>query len=439
MTPVRLLNLIFYSLVNFIAYIPLVYFPFRRKFRFSDRISYGLLGLMSIGFIGLTAAVDLGMPAFLIPILTLAATVFTMGIGIKDDLGKTVVTFLIEYNNATFVNVLAKNLQAWFFPEYSGQMFHWSHSIFILVGLIVIYITDGLYTMRIYQNVIDMQTTSKAWNYIWVTPMSYFIFWIGYVSFSDAYRNGTLENPFVILILILMSICSFVTYYIIIQLVYNENERMRLEYQDQMGQFQYKNMTQKIDDARKARHDLRHHFLLLSSMAQEEDLQGIRNYVDQFTESMSDENVIVYCRHYGVNALLSYYANQAREAGIGFHVQCSVPETVSISDGDLTVIFGNLVENALMACKKVVSCKPEITIQCSYTDHQLTLKMENTTDEVPKQDKQGRYLSTSHRGYGVGISSVQTVVNRYGGIMHVTSEQGRFCVTLFIAAEESEG
>ncbi|MDO4634247.1 MAG: ATP-binding protein, partial [Eubacteriales bacterium] len=224
-------------------------------------------------------------------------------------------------------------------------------------------------------------------------------------------------DPIILAMLAFFEAGSLVTYFIILQLLYYEGEKSRLEYQEVLNQSQYKNLSRRIDETRKARHDIRHHFLVLDTLAKEEDLPGIRNYLSQFAEKQASSSVLVYCEHFATNALLSYYSEQAEEEGIKFSAKCNIPSEIGISNKDLTIILSNLLENAMNACRKVTDAERMIQMTGRYEDAGLTLRIKNTSLAAPKVDKNGRYISTSHSGYGVGVESVQAIVKKYNGAM----------------------
>ena len=59
----------------------------------------------------------------------------------------------------------------------------------------------------------------------------------------------------------------------------------------------------------------------------------------------------VYCRDIVVNGLLQYYAGVARDEGIRCDIRAQC-DKVTIDPTDLTVVFGNALENAVNACRR---------------------------------------------------------------------------------------
>ncbi len=422
----------FYALVDYIAYIPLVFFPFRKRLKHSAFLSYSAMTLIAVGFLVMGYGLVNGMPSWPVPVISVAAAVFAMFWGLDTHPGKCLTELLMEYSNASFIAVAAKNLELFFFPERIGTLYGWTHSIFILAGVIILYIFDYTVTYKVLDPIVNSSTPSAAWNYIWITPLSFYLVWFIYTYSSESYLYGIPENPIILIMLVFFEIGSMITYFILLQLLHYESEKSRLEYQEILNQSQYKNLGKRIDEARKSRHDIRHHFLVLETMAKKGDVQGILEYLDEFSEKHAGDDVLVYCEHFATNALLSYYSQQAGDEGIAFTAKCNIPSEIGISNKDLTIILSNLLENALNACRKIPDSDKSIKMIGRYQDAGLTLVIKNTSMTEPKKDSTGRYLSTSHSGHGVGIESVQTIVKKYNGVMDLTFDGKEVTISIML-------
>ena len=100
-------------------------------------------------------------------------------------------------------------------------------------------------------------------------------------------------------------------------------------------------------------------------------------------------------------------------------MKLELPETVFVSKPDLTVLFGNLLENALEACAKVekdafirVSGGVKATPAGAKT---IALIVENSSAEEPRVSANDAFRSTKHKGDGVGVASVRNIAERYDG------------------------
>ena len=84
------------------------------------------------------------------------------------------------------------------------------------------------------------------------------------------------------------------------------------------------------------------------------------------------------------------------------------------TDGELCVIFGNLLENAVEACGRMEQGEKFVQLKCSVQGDMLTVSMSNSFDgQVHEQN--GRYRSSKRGDYGVGLTSIQAVARKNQG------------------------
>ncbi len=260
------IEFLLYAAVDYIAYIPLVFFPFRKRIRYSPVLSCLAMTLIALGFIVMGYGLVNGMPTWLVPVVSVAAAIGVMYWGLDTHPGKYMTVLLMEYSNASFIAVAAKNLELFIFPERIRTLYGWTHSVLILAGVVLLYLFDYLVVWKILDPIVSDPASSSAWNYIWITPLSFYLVWFIYTYSSESYLYGIPENPIILIMLICFEFGSIATYFILLQLLHYESEKSRLEYQEVLSQAQYRSLSDRIDEARKSRHDIRHHFLMLETM-----------------------------------------------------------------------------------------------------------------------------------------------------------------------------
>ncbi len=192
---------------------------------------------------------------------------------------------------------------------------------------------------------------------------------------------------------------------------------------------QYEHIKDSITDAKRSRHDIRHHFVVIDRYLKDNKTDALRTYIEEQYAALPFEESLMYCDHYGTNALLTYFVERAKRYHIEYDVQVSFPEKMSIPDSELTVVFGNLIENALEACQKGLQKDPEfepyILVKGRCLNDMIVFQVQNTMVEQPIID-QHRYVSTKHSGYGIGLESVQGVCEKYNGKLKIHQEDMRF-------------
>ena len=86
----------------------------------------------------------------------------------------------------------------------------------------------------------------------------------------------------------------------------NRNARLQQEnYLLSIQQERYTNLCNAIEETRQARHDMRHHFLQLSSMAEAGDLEKIKEYLYNVTQKISTMHMH-FCKNQVIDSVISY-------------------------------------------------------------------------------------------------------------------------------------
>ena len=139
----------------------------------------------------------------------------------------------------------------------------------------------------------------------------------------------------------------------------------------------------------------------------------------------------MFCKHEATNILLLYYAQQSKEKQVDFSASVSLPEQLGVPDNVLSVLLGNLLENALEACASVEK-NPKISVKAKAQLDALFIQVENTYGKEPVKDREGRYLSSKHKGVGVGLESVRNIAMQYDGMLEIKPEKGCFRVSVLL-------
>ena len=69
----------------------------------------------------------------------------------------------------------------------------------------------------------------------------------------------------------------------------------------------------KITDARRAKHDVRHHIALIQEYLTEGKLDVLHDYLNEYSKSLPDNSLVRFCENTAANAILLYFAQQAKD------------------------------------------------------------------------------------------------------------------------------
>ena len=131
-----------------------------------------------------------------------------------------------------------------------------------------------------------------------------------------------------------------------------------------------------------------------------------------------------------MNALLNYYMHIAALNQIDLSLRISLPDALPVSDVDLCNMIGNILENAVVACQRAEERFIQLTM-LTEDGAQLYIVSVNSFNGVVRQAG-GRYLSTSRSGEGIGLSSIASTAESYGGVAQFSHEDNRFYCSIAI-------
>ncbi len=156
----------------------------------------------------------------------------------------------------------------------------------------------------------------------------------------------------------------------------------------EIQQLQYEKIAGEMENTRRMRHDLRHHYSALNEMLREGRLAEMEGYLSQVQEDTTKQINEVYCKNIAVNGLLQYYAGLAQDEGIRCDIRAQCDE-VTIDPTDLTVVFGNALENAINACRR---CNQNrwISVSVGTVSGSLAIEISNSCSGV----RLGRRMQT---------------------------------------------
>ncbi len=246
------------------------------------------------------------------------------------------------------------------------------------------------------------------------------------VSFATVTGARTFYTPPMLIVFFSLTLCVFFSFTLFFSIVRQsaqtmkaEEEAQRLAQQVEIDALSYRKMMSSIEQARAARHDVRHHMRQIGSMLKKGDREGAEAYTQTYMERMDVQSQVTVCQNYLVNNIVLYYLDLCQKDGIELRHRIVLPELPGISPVDLTVFFSNILENALNACRQVTEAITFIDLHAECIGASLVIVMENS--QKPK-------VSASEHGSGVGMKSVAAIVQAHDGQVNAGPE-GNFYVT----------
>ena len=437
MPPVyRFIEIIVYSLLNFLPFLALALYPFRHSLRFSRGVTGILIGLLSVIQVLLGAWVSFvpGNHAAIASALSTALYAAFYFLAVKKHFGKTLFTLLMISNLANFAVISAKCIEGLLFPALAMQSYRWSFSLMLFAVETILSVPIFLYMKSVFTPAVEKEPSGFEWRYLWLIPATFYIIW--YFAIYSVVSRSALEialRPKNTLFLFIINVGAILIYYVVTRLILEQNQTLELEeknHQLSMQAVQYENLQEKITDARRAKHDVRHHISLIREYVSKGELDALLKYLDGYNDSLPDDSLIRFCENAAANAVLLYFAQQAKDNDIDYIVNAEIPGNIFVSDTDISVLFGNLIENAIDACKEEHGDDRKIDIRARLKGSTLCVTVDNTFTGTLRRTTDNEFLSTKHKGLGLGTQSVKSIAEHYGGVCRFEVKECMFCASV---------
>ena len=181
-----------------------------------------------------------------------------------------------------------------------------------------------------------------------------------------------------------------------------------------------------VETARRIRHDMRHHYGMLLSYAQNGENEKLLHYLEEQSERIDSVRTVSYCENNEINNILSVYANKANAQGIPIEVRANTRKELRASTFDLVTIMGNVLENAIHGAQISSALSPAIRVDIYHKDGKLVISCKNSCktslnfDEIPKTLE------------SIGVKSINSAVEKYNGISRFSADNGVFSVLIIM-------
>ena len=269
---------------------------------------------------------------------------------------------------------------------------------------------------------------AQTWYVFWVLPMVFILLNLFITPrYQITLRTGRVLQVYIVMsIALLFLMLFFNAIFLLMAISINRNVRLQQENQLlSMQQQRYESLKAAIEEARQARHDLRHQLCQLAALAEEGNLEKIKAYLSGAVSRIPSLEMH-FCENRAADSVVGYYCALAKRENIPYSVQIDLPECLPVDEINLCLVLSNLLENALEASLRTAPARRRIELTAYLHGNSLALiQVENTYDGVIRE-KGGVFQSSKRKGDGVGLQSVRHIAEKSGGVSTVTYQDGVF-------------
>lgn len=214
-----------------------------------------------------------------------------------------------------------------------------------------------------------------------------------------------------------------------------QEELMKLKIKEYENQnFYIKNMEDIMLNIRAQRHDFNNHISTLYGLVFLNKTEEAKKYILDLAEDVSFINKIIDVGHPVITALINMKRDKILREKIKMNLDVQLPQNLSFDYIDLSIVIGNLLDNAIEACLNPCIKDPFIDLKILAKVNYLVIEISNSKSSTvsAKSDSLGHRFTTKEdkESHGFGLSNIKRIVSQYEGILKLEDKENTFEVHL---------
>lgn len=275
----------------------------------------------------------------------------------------------------------------------------------------------------------DLKVSSLHWLSIFIIPAGTLVLALMLIlKINSENLTGILIS---IIIMFVINVFVFYLYDAMMKSYDEKMEKALLIEQNTAYSKQLEIIKQSQENLKVFRHDVKNHVLSLKTLIENNDNKGTLDYLESVFACIDNSNEFSKSGNSEIDSILNYKLNKADSFGIKANISIKVPEKLNIRPFDLSVVLGNLLDNAIEAAR---NCEEKsIKISAELDRNVLYINVSNSFDGELKYE--GKKLITTKEdkeNHGMGLRSVQQSLEKYNGAMEIHHKDNMFYVDVLI-------
>ena len=180
------------------------------------------------------------------------------------------------------------------------------------------------------------------------------------------------------------------------------------------------------------RHDYHNHIQALKAYMSLGKYEDIESYLNRLDADLTTVDTVIKTGNIMVDAILNSKISLAASKKIAVSAKAAVPKNLAVSEIDLCVIIGNLIDNATEACLKLKNeSERSMRVYVGIFKGQLYISVSNKMDGKPEKNEKG-YISAKGANHGFGLMRIDKITEKYGGYVNRKNEEGVFASEIML-------
>ena len=213
---------------------------------------------------------------------------------------------------------------------------------------------------------------------------------------------------------ILMILSNIITFYVINR----QNRLSKAEYELKLlseniyeQTKHYKELQLSHEEIRQMRHNMRNMCIAIIAEIKAGNTNKAIEQLNSNINIIDDTNRVIDTGHPSIDTIIESKLNICNESDISMRISYQYEEKININEIEISVIIGNILDNAIEACQRVSGKDKKIWGIIKVDDTHIIINIKNTAEEF----NDFKTLKHDIKNHGHGLKSIKHIANKYNG------------------------
>ncbi len=219
---------------------------------------------------------------------------------------------------------------------------------------------------------------------------------------------------------------------------FKTNQKKIAEYQNDLISKHCDEVENIYKQMRGWRHDYHNHIQYIKACIHMGEIDKLVDFCNKLDDDLVAVDTVIKTGNVMIDAILNSKLSLALSKNIDVTAKAVVPTDIQISNVDLCVLLGNLLDNALEACEKVENApifefeKPFIRVYISVKGNQLYLCVTNSAYGTVSKIGNKFFTTKQADTHGFGLMRIDKICEKYSGYCKRNNEVGVFSTEILL-------
>jgi len=212
-----------------------------------------------------------------------------------------------------------------------------------------------------------------------------------------------------------------------------EQQTKLLEQQQNNTVKYYKELQDRYNNTQQLLHDIKKHIQVIITLdTYDDNLKGI--YSNSLIKSIDEVEQQFQCSNKIINAIIWDKIQKCHQLNIDLNIDMQDIEFDFMDDLEITILFANLLDNAIEACESSERDTKEINLRIHKFKDYVVLKLENSLGKKTFNTSSGALASTKPGHLGIGMVILNNLVNKYSGNLDYEYSENYFVTKIILSS-----